>query len=155
MDGRVEIEGETLFMSKGRRKLDFMLVAEGQRKLGLLWLLLQNGVLAKDSILFIDEPEANLNPKLYGVVIDVLLALQRMGVQVFIATHDYVILKEIDLRMKLDDKVTFHAFEKTSDTGVILHSTNDYLQISPNGIADTFSDLFRRELARPENGGQH
>lgn len=49
-------------------------------------------------MLFWDEPEANLNPALMGDVIEVVLALQRLGVQVFMSTHNYVMLKELDLR---------------------------------------------------------
>ena len=68
------------------------------RKLALLWLLIRNDVIRPGSVLFWDEPETNLNPKLFGVLMEVLLALQRNGVQIFLATHDYVILKELDLR---------------------------------------------------------
>ena len=83
--------------------MEFTLLAEGMRKLGLLWLLIQNGTLQNGSVLFWDEPETNLNPKLLGTLIEVLLQLQRAGVQVFLATHDYVILKEIDLRTRDED----------------------------------------------------
>ena len=50
--------------------------------------MIRNGTLQPDSVFFWDEPETNLNPRLFGVVIDVLLELQRAGVQVFLATHD-------------------------------------------------------------------
>ena len=50
--------------------LEFTLLAEGMRKLGLIWLLIQNGTLGNSSVLFWDEPETNLNPKLYGDVIE-------------------------------------------------------------------------------------
>ena len=71
-------------------EIEFTLLAEGLRKLGLIWLLIQNGTLGNDSVLFWDEPETNLNPKLYRTVIETLLTLQRNGVQIFLATHDYV-----------------------------------------------------------------
>ena len=91
-----------------------------------------------------DEPEANLNPRLIGTVVDILLELQRMGVQVFLATHDYVVLKEFDLRKKVDDAVRFHALFRDTETGAIaMHSTDDYLAIHPNAIADTFMDSVR------------
>ena len=125
------------------------MLAEGIRKLGLLWVLLRNGALQDGSVLFWDEPEANLNPKLFGVVIDVLLKLQRMGVQVFFATHDYVILKELDLRQKNSDKVAFHALYKPEGTGEIAcRTTNSFLDIDPNAIADTFDSLYDREVER-------
>ena len=101
------------------------------------------------SVLFWDEPETNLNPKLFGPLIEILLELQRMGVQVFLATHDYVILKEIDLRRKSEDDVLFHSLYRDEDSGEIqCHSTSDYLQIHPNAIAETFADLYNREIKR-------
>ena len=91
---RVRLKSFTAFQDLD---LELSLLAEGFRKLGLLWLLIRNGTLLEDSVLFWDEPEANLNPKLYRLLMYVLLELQRNGVQVFLATHDYIILKELDL----------------------------------------------------------
>ena len=85
------------------------LLAEGLRKLGLLWLLIQNGTLLQGSVLFWDEPETNLNPRLFGPVVEILLELQRQGVQIFIATHDYLILKQLDLQTTDKDQVAYHA----------------------------------------------
>lgn len=80
------VEGEEFFVENGHGKIEFMLLAEGLRKLGLVWLLVRNGSLPSGSVLLWDEPEANLNPGLLTVVVDVLLRLQRSGVQVLIAT---------------------------------------------------------------------
>ena len=102
--GEIIVRGEEFFLSNEKGDLVFSLLAEGWRKLGLLWLLIRNGTLQKGSVLFWDEPEANLNPKMFRVVINVLLELQRAGVQVFFATHDYVILKELDLQMTEEDR---------------------------------------------------
>ena len=119
------------------------------RKLALLWLLIQNGTLQSGSVLLWDEPETNLNPKLFGTLIDVLLELQRTGVQVFLATHDYVILKELDLRKEDNDQVAFHSLYRDADTGEIAcGTTHSYVDIDPNTIADTFDDLYDREIER-------
>ena len=45
-----------------------------------------------------DEPEANLNPELYPLVVNILLALQKNGVQIFIATHSYNFAKYLEIR---------------------------------------------------------
>ena len=80
---------------------------------------------------------------------DVLLELQRAGVQVFLATHDYVILKELDLRTTDADKVAFHALHQNEETGEIgCATTYSYRGIHPNAIADTFTDLYDREIER-------
>ena len=149
LGGKVITHGEEFFLSGDQGEIEFTLLAEGLRKLGLLWLLIRNGSLKPGAVLFWDEPETNLNPKLYGVIIDVLLELQRLGVQIFLATHDYVILKELDLQAKKDDKVAIHSLHRSKETGEIACQTvGHYSQIHPNVIADTFSDLYDREIRR-------
>ena len=151
--GKVTVSGEEFFLSNEQGDLEFTLLAEGWRKLGLLWLLIRNGTLQNGSVLFWDEPEANLNPKMFRVVIGVLLELQRTGVQVLFATHDYVILKELDLQMTDGDKVAFHSLYRDEETGEIAcHTADRYLDIHPNAIADTFTDLYDREIERSFGG---
>jgi predicted ATP-dependent endonuclease of OLD family len=149
MEGKVTTQRDEFFLRNRQGNLEFMLLAEGVRKLGLLWLLIQNGTLTEGSVLFWDEPETNLNPSLFGHLIEILFEIQRMGVQVFLTTHDYVILKEIDLRKQASDNVLFHALYRDKQTGDIrCDSTSEYLEISPNAIADTFGTLYDREIAR-------
>ena len=153
LGGNITVRNEEFFLSNEQGELEFTLLAEGLRKLGLLWLLIRNGTLAEGSVLFWDEPETNLNPKLYGVVIDVLLELQRIGVQVFLATHDYVILKEIDLQAKEGDKVAFHSLYRSAETGEIdCRTTDRFLQIQPNAIGEAFDDVYDREIKRAMAG---
>lgn len=133
--------------------LEFSLLAEGLRKLGLLWVLIQNGILRKGSVLFWDEPEANLNPGLFEVLIGVLLELQRQGVQIFLATHDYVILKELDLSRKPDDKISFHSlYRDKKEKRIKLHSTEQYLDIHSSAIDDAFASLYDRDIKRSCGG---
>ena len=151
--GKVAVRGEEFFRTNEQGDLEFTLLAEGLRKLGLLWLLIRNGTLQKGAVLFWDEPEANLNPKMFRVVIGVLLELQRAGVQVFFATHDYVILKELDLQMTEEDQVAFHSLYQDEETGEIAcHTVNRYLDIHPNAIDDAFDDLYDRQLRRSLRG---
>ena len=153
IDGRVVVTGEEFFLRNRQGNLEFTLLAEGMRKLGLLLLLVQNGTLQNGSLLFWDEPETNLNPKMYGIVINVLLELQRAGVQVFFATHDYVVLKELDLQMKEKDNVAFHSLYRAKETDEIAcHTTNRYLDIHPNAISDAFTELYDREIERSFGG---
>ena len=152
MRGRVYAEGEEFFHNSTQGKIELSLLAEGLRKIGLLSLLVRNGTLGSRGVLFWDEPETNLNPKLFKPVIAFLLELQRLGSQIFIATHDYVILKEFDLQKKPDDDVVYHSFYR-EDSGkrrgeISVHSTDRYLGIHPNAISDTFDDLYDREVER-------
>ncbi len=150
--GKVTVKGEEFFLSNEQGDLEFTLLAEGWRKLGLLWLLIRNGTLRDGSVLFWDEPEANLNPKMFKVVIEVLLELQRAGVQVFFATHDYVILKELDLQMTEEDAVAFHSLYREDDGEIACRTTGRYLDIHPNAIDEAFDDLYDRQIQRSLGG---
>ncbi len=148
IDGKVVAREETFFLKNKEGELEFTLLAEGTRKLALLWLLIQNGTLLDGSVLFWDEPETNLNPKVIGTLVEVFLELQRNGVQVLFATHDYVVLKELDLQARPTDRIRFHALYRDG-AGVIQHqATADYLQIHPNAIAETLLKLYDRDVVR-------
>ena len=153
MEGKVTKDNEEFFLRNKQGKLEFTLLAEGVRKLGLLWLLIQNGTLFNGSVFCWDEPEANLNPNLMRVVVKILIELQRMEVQVFLSTHNYVLLKEFDLQMKEQDKIFFHSLFRDEQTNEIqISSTDNYLNIVPNVIDDTYADLIDREVARSIGG---
>ncbi len=148
MEGRVVVKEEEFFLRNKQGNLEFSLLAEGMRKLGLLWLLIKNGTLLRGTVLFWDEPESNLNPKLFGTMMEILLELQRQGVQIFLATHDYVILKELDLRRKKNDHVSFYSLYRDETQEIAVQTSLDYLQIHPNAIAEAFSDIYDREVEK-------
>lgn len=150
--GPVAVKGEEFFIAGKHSRLEFSLLAEGILKLALLWLLIRNGTLSDGSVLFWDEPETNLNPKMYGVLVQTLLELQQAGVQIFLATHDYVILKELDLRLKDTDQVAYHVLYRDETEEIACNTTGHYLGIRPNAIADTFTDLYDRTVERSLSG---
>lgn len=149
MEGKVISKKEEFFLRNRQGELEFTLVAEGLRKLALLWLLIQNGVLLKGSALFWDEPEANLNPSIMETVVDILIELQRLGVQIFLATHDYIILKWFDLKTDINDDILYHSLYKSKENAeIFLHSTSKYSEISPNSIDDAFAKIVDQEIQR-------
>lgn len=148
IEGKVIAKGEHFFLKNTQGELEFSLLAEGMRKLALIWLLIQNGTLLSGSVLFWDEPEANLNPSLMGEVVEIILELQRLGVQVFLTTHNYVLLKEFDLRKKKNDAVWFVSLYRDEQKTVVSNVSDRYSGVDPNAIAATFSDLYDRELKR-------
>lgn len=152
IEGKVIVKGEHFFLKSTQGDLEFTLLAEGMRKLALIWLLIQNGTLLAGSVLFWDEPEANLNPALMGEVVEVILELQRLGVQVFLSTHNYVLLKEFDLRKKADDAIRYISLFREGAGAVIGRSGETYRDVDPNAIADTFADLYRRDIDRAFKG---
>ena len=110
MHGRVAVADERFYLKPGNQaRIEFNLVAEGIRKIALLWQLVKNGTLEKGAVLFWDEPEANINPKYIPVLVDLLLELQRNDVQVFLSTHDYILAKYFEIRKTAQDRIQFHS----------------------------------------------
>lgn len=148
MSGRVIEKNETFYLKNKNGELEFPLLAEGFRKLGLLYRLIQNESLTHGSMLFWDEPEANLNPDLSRTVVKILIELSRMGVQLFIATHDYVLLKEFDLAITDQDNILFHVLYR-NEKGEIAHSAKNELdELSPNAIDGAFSRILDDEIQK-------
>jgi hypothetical protein len=93
------LEGDRFFiqMAEPSIKVEADLVAEGYRKLTMVARLIANGSLDTNSMLFWDEPEANLNPRLIRRLAPLLLDLADAGVQVFIATHSLFLMRALEL----------------------------------------------------------
>ncbi|OQX16067.1 MAG: hypothetical protein BWK73_05135 [Thiothrix lacustris] len=140
--GAVSVQGDT-FLINGRV---MHLVAEGHRKLALIWQLVRNGSIAAGTTLFWDEPEANLNPIMMQEVVKVLLMLAQNGVQIFVATHSDAFMRELDYQ-KGEVPTRFFALEKT-DHGVISHPAERYLDVKPNPIEDEYARLYDLEVRR-------
>jgi len=130
--------------------LDVHLVAEGYRKIATLYYLLRNGSLIKESILFWDEPEANLNPKLIVKIAEVLQVLARSGMQIFVATHDYLLSHELSLAAEYPSEknvgIKFFALRKPDRTsGVSVESGQTLADIEHNPILEEFAAHYDRE----------
>ena len=149
VEGHVTVRNEEFFLRNRHGNLEFTLLAEGMRKLGLLWLLVRNGILFNGSVLFWDEPETNLNPKVFAVLVEILLQLQRMGVQVLLATHDYAILKELELLMRADDSVRFHTlYHSRADGELTCETAGLPFELDHSPIAEAFTSLYDRAVTR-------
>ncbi len=156
MDGKVIIKNEEFFLRNRHGQLEFTLLAEGFRKLGLLWMLIQNATLLEGSVLFWDEPETNLNPKLMKAVVGILLEMQRIGAQILLATHDYATLKEFDLQSRESDEISYHSLFRNAENGEIERfTTSSYSDITPNAIDETFGDLVSREIQKGLTGSKN
>lgn len=148
MEGKVVTKDEQFFLKNQQGELEFTLLAEGVRKFGLLWLLIQNGTFLKGTTLFWDEPEANLNPSMIKTLVEILLQLQRQGVQIFIATHSYVVLKEFDLQAKAPNQLRFFLLQRDPERGIHYEVGNTYQDILPNPIDDAYTAIYDKEIER-------
>lgn len=131
---------DEFYLLKGNSRQEFNLVAEGIRKMALLWLLVKNGTLEKGSVLFWDEPEANVNPSYMSTIVELLYELQREGVQIFVATHDYMLAKYFEVRKKEGDSLIFHSFKR--DKNIVEYDCSEkFGELKNNRIIEAFNTL--------------
>ena len=99
LGGKVNFDesgGRWLF-KKGNQKFPIGVTAEGVKKIAILDTLLGNRYLDLGSIVFIDEPEAALHPVAVTRFLDILAMLAERGVQFFMASHSYFVVKKLFL----------------------------------------------------------
>ena len=72
--------------------------------------------------------------------------------QVFLTTHNYVLLKEFDLRKQKNDAIRYLSLFRDDSGAVSSNASDSYLGIDPNAVASTFSNLYDRELQRSLGG---
>lgn len=85
------------FKIKGEGEFEMGLLSDGYRKLSMIIYMILSGSLNKNTILFWDEPETNMNPKMIRPIVQAMVALAQMGVQIFVSTHDYFVQQEFNM----------------------------------------------------------
>ena len=148
LGGKVVISKDEFQLSSKGSKLEMALVAEGHRKLALIWQLIHNGSLSSNNTLFWDEPEANLNPYLMQNVAKILVMLAQRNVQIFVATHNYAFLKELEFAKQETADIKYFSLSKDENNGVIINESSNYNEISPNKIAEEYMRIYDQEVKR-------
>ena len=144
--GKIVYRNDRYYVKKVDDSLiGFDMEAEGFKKLGLLYRLIETGYFKEGSILLWDEPEANLNPKLIPVVVDILLRLSKSGIQIFLATHEYNLMKYFSVKKSADDQVAFVSLHKT-ENGVISETEDDYNLLEHNSIVEANIKLLEVDI---------
>lgn len=142
--------GKKYFEATSEANLSAQMIAEGFKKLGVLHRLIANSTLVpkKSGPLFWDEPESNMNPKLMKLIVEILLELARREQQIILTTHDYILLKWLDLLSTEHDHVTYHRLYRDDNNKIQSKSVDKYTLIDKNAIDDTFSDIYDADLQR-------
>lgn len=97
LGGRVRLVGNRFHVVLAEGDFEAPLVAEGLRKVASVAHLIANGSLVENGVLFWDEPEANLNSRIIVQVVGFLQAFAQRGVQIFLASHDYLLTHRLSL----------------------------------------------------------
>lgn len=155
IDGKIVQEnGRFYFVKPKQGKLEMGLLAEGYRKIATIFYLIANGTLEKDSILFWDEPESNMNPKMIPIITELFIELAKMGVQLFISTHSYFLLKRLGMyaeyqndKSKLDIRfISMYKNPDAKDTDdILIESCSQVADLNYNPIEDEFLKLYNEQ----------
>ena len=147
----IQKERKFYLKEKGSGEFEMGLVSEGYRKIATIIYLILSGSLSKNSILFWDEPETNMNPKMIRPMVEALTELAKMGVQVFVTTHDYFVQQCFNLNAVYDkDKNKHISYNFISlyknDKGIVqAESGSELSDLVHNSIMEEFDNLYDRE----------
>ena len=95
-NGNIQIDKNTVNYYKNDGNIyNINIVAEGIKRLGIFEILHNTGNLTKKSILFIDEPENNLDPKMLRELMRFLVDISKEGVQIFMASYNSSVLTQL------------------------------------------------------------
>ncbi len=151
--GRIYREKDEFYTYiKGVGNLESKLVAEGYRKLITILYLIKNGSFTENKYLFWDEPEVNLNPALSKTIVDLLIFLTKeLDIQIFVATHDYFLIKYFDLKYKQTKKrefnLKFYSFYFDNEgTNLVVQGAEDLYNLKNNSIIDEFEEIYKLDL---------
>lgn len=150
VDGSIVQKDRNFYLKvKGAGEFEMGLVSEGYRKLTTVMYLILSGSLSKNAVLFWDEPETNMNPKMIKPMVDAIIELSKMGVQVFVTTHDYFVQQCFNMAANYQKrpkklKYNFISLYKTND-GIMFENADSLTDITHNSIMDEFDQLYDRE----------
>jgi AAA15 family ATPase/GTPase len=99
LGGKVEFDEDSnkWYFIKSRQRFSIGMTSEGVKKIAILDTLLGNRYLNTNSIVFIDEPEAALHPAAISNFLDIICMLAESGIQFFMASHSYFVVKKLRL----------------------------------------------------------
>jgi ABC-type hemin transport system ATPase subunit len=162
--GNIRLKDGRFYVDIGDGEREAHLVAEGWRKIATLSYLVANASIKKGTVLFWDEPETGLNPKL---VIDLVVAVRQLaaaGVQIFLATHDYLLTQQLSLRAERGEKeppVRFFSLHRQAlKAPVTVEPADTLAEITHNPILHAYArhaeeeeDLMAEYVRREPDGG--
>lgn len=158
LGGRVVLEDGRFHVVLPDGKMEAHLVAEGLRKLAMLAHLVINGSLMANAFLFWDEPEANMNPKLAELLGRAVFQLAAgQDVQIFLATHDYVLTSDLSLAVEKmpawrEGTAFFALAWREGQKGAQVERGEVLAELQGNPILDAFVALHERERAAFASG---
>lgn len=149
LPGRIEWEdGDFVFKrGTGPKKFSMSQTAEGVKKIGLLTRLIRNRNIQSGSTLFFDEPAAHLHPQATLDFVRMLYEMSKANIQLFVATHSYVVLKQFELLARENEgEMPLCVLLPTGDGGIEATTADLSERIPSNSIVDASVELLNEDL---------
>jgi AAA15 family ATPase/GTPase len=150
-DGKIEQTGQKeqpFIFKKGNQQFAMQQTAEGIKKIGILTTLITNRQLGKGTVLFMDEPETALHPDAVRQMVEMLVAMSKAGVQLFIASHSYFVIKQLANCAKRD-KLNINCWSLARDNGKpVSNSFHNLIDgvLPSNSIIDEALKMYDQEI---------
>lgn len=156
INGKLVFSNNEFLVEYDQMKIKATMLSEGVKKFILFAHLIKNQSLTSDTILFLDEPEVHFNPKYITLFNELLVLLANSGVQIFVATHDYLFIHQLALMqeykatiLKEQNKeipsLMFHSLYSNDEKQTEIESSEKLSEINQNPILDEFTDLYNKE----------
>lgn len=150
-EGKIEQtrqKDQPFIFKKGNQQFGMHLTAEGIKKIEILNTLITNRQLRKGTVLFMDEPETALHPDAVRQMVEMLVAMSKAGIQIFIASHSYFVIKQLAICAKRDnlDISCWNLVRKNHDfVSNEFHNLIDGV-LPSNSIIEEAIDMFNQEI---------
>jgi len=153
MKGQIVQKDKKFYLKiKGEGEFEMGLLSDGYRKLSMIVYMILSGSLNKNAILFWDEPETNMNPKMIRPIVQALVSLAKMGVQIFVTTHDYFVQQEFNMLTVYPElnsdhlDIRFISLYKDQNTnGIAYEMEQTASDLKHNAIMQEFDAMYDRE----------
>ncbi|NOQ34861.1 MAG: AAA family ATPase [Methylococcaceae bacterium] len=145
INGKIEFDevNKRWYFHKDKQRFPMGVTAEGIKKIAILDTLLGNGYLNENSIIFIDELESALHPEAISKLLDIIAILAKHGIQFFIASHSYFVIKKLCL-IAQEQKMSIPVISKENNDWV----SSDLLEEIPdNAIINESIRLYQQEVS--------
>lgn len=133
------------YYRQGNSRFSIGVTAEGIKKISILSRLFSNRYLNNHSVVFIDEIEAALHPAALLDYLDMIYKLSQEGVQFFISTHSYSVIKKLYLLSRTDPEGVSVLSLKEGEVPFVSNMKDG---MPKNSIIDASLQLYEEEIDR-------
>lgn len=143
--GTVVFNDDGEFYVQDNKKLKFSNLATGSKVFSIIKMLLKKGLIDKNTLLILDEPESHLHPNWQNIFAEVIVLLvAKLDVKVLLTTHSSNFMLAIDAYMRkhsINNKCNFYQTEHYDNGFVNYKCVNDNMGEIYGDFMEYFSQV--------------